>query len=77
MSRIFKSAEQLIGNTPLLELTNFEKKMNLKAKVYAKLEFMNPAGSAKDRVARMIIEDAEAKGKLQPGSVIMPTLKMT
>lgn len=71
MSRIFKSAEQLIGNTPLLELTNFEKKMNLKAKVYAKLEFMNPAGSAKDRVARMIIEDAEAKGKLQPGSVII------
>ena len=71
MSRIFTSADQLIGNTPLVELTNIEKKHGLKAKLLAKLEYFNPAGSVKDRIAKAMIDDAEAKGLLKPGSVII------
>ncbi len=71
MSNIYTSADQLIGKTPLLELTHIEKKLGLKAKILAKLEYFNPAGSVKDRVARAMIDDAEAKGILKPGSVII------
>ena len=71
MSRIFTSADQLIGHTPLMELTNIEKKHGLKAKLLAKLEYFNPAGSVKDRIAKTMIDDAEAKGLLKPGSVII------
>ena len=71
MSRIFTSADQLIGHTPLMELTNIEKKHGLKAKLLAKLEYFNPAGSVKDRIAKAMIDDAEAKGLLTPGSVII------
>ena len=71
MSRIFTSADQLIGHTPLMELTNIEKKHGLKAKLLAKLEYFNPAGSVKDRIAKAMIDDAEAKGLLNPGSVII------
>ena len=69
--KIYKSADELIGNTPLLELVNIEKKFNLKAKLFAKLEFMNVSGSAKDRVAKAMILDAEKSGKLKPDSVII------
>ncbi len=68
---IYTSASQLVGNTPLLELTGIQKKLGLSAKVLAKLEYFNPAGSAKDRVALSMIEDAEEKGLLQEGSVII------
>lgn len=71
MSKIYTSADQLVGKTPLLELTNIEKKYNLKAKVLAKLEYFNPAGSVKDRVAKAMIDDAEKSGKLNPDSVII------
>lgn len=71
MSRIFTSADQLIGHTPLMELTNIEKKHGLKAKLLAKLEYFNPAGSVKDRIAKAMIDDAEAKGLLKSGSVII------
>ena len=71
MSRIFTSADQLIGHTPLIELTNIEKKHGLKAKLLAKLEYFNPAGSVKDRIAKAMIDDAETKGLLKPGSVII------
>ena len=71
MSQIYTSADQLIGQTPLLELTHIEKAHGLKAKVVAKLEYFNPAGSVKDRIARAMIDDAEAKGILKPGSVII------
>ena len=71
MSKIYTSADQLIGKTPLLELTHIEKKYGLKAKVLAKLEYFNPAGSVKDRIARKMLDDAEAAGKLTPGSVII------
>ena len=71
MSHIYTSADQLIGKTPLLELTHIEKKFGLKARILAKLEYFNPAGSVKDRVARAMIDDAEAKGILKPGSVII------
>ena len=71
MSRIFTSADQLIGHTPLMELTNIEKKHGLKAKLLAKLEYFNPAGSVKDRIAKAMIDDADAKGLLKPGSVII------
>ena len=71
MSRIYASADQLIGKTPLLELTHIEKKYNLKSKIIAKLEYFNPAGSVKDRIAKEMIDDAEAAGKLKPGSVII------
>ena len=71
MSNIYTSADQLIGNTPLLELTHIEKEEGLEAKVLAKLEYFNPAGSVKDRIAKAMIDDAEAKGLLKPGSVII------
>ena len=71
MSNIYTSADQLIGKTPLLELTHIEKKFGLKAKVLAKLEYFNPAGSVKDRIAKAMIDDAEAKGLLKAGSVII------
>ena len=68
MSKIYTSADQLIGHTPLLELTHIENAENLEAKILAKLEYFNPAGSVKDRIARAMIDDAEATGKLKPGS---------
>ncbi len=71
MSRIYKSAEELIGGTPLLELSHIETKLNLEAKIIAKLEFFNPAGSAKDRVAKAMLDDAERSGKLKHDSVII------
>ena len=71
MSNIFTSADQLIGKTPLLELTNIEKEEGLEATVLAKLEYFNPAGSVKDRIAKAMIDDAEAKGLLKPGSVLI------
>ncbi len=71
MSKIYTSADQLIGKTPLLELTHIEKNENLEATVLAKLEYFNPAGSVKDRVAKAMIDDAESKGLLKPGSVII------
>ena len=71
MSKIYTSADQLIGHTPLLELTHIEKDENLSAKLLAKLEYFNPAGSVKDRIAKAMIDDAEASGKLKPGSVII------
>ena len=71
MSKIYTSADQLIGKTPLLELTHIEKKYGLKAKVLAKLEYFNSAGSVKDRIARKMLDDAEAAGKLTPDSVII------
>ena len=71
MSNIYTSADQLIGKTPLLELTHLEKELGLEAKIVAKLEYFNPAGSVKDRIAKAMIEDAEAKGLLCPGSVLI------
>ncbi len=71
MSNIYTSADQLIGKTPLMELTKIENKYNLKAKILAKLEYFNPAGSVKDRIAKAMIDDAEASGKLKPDSVII------
>ena len=71
MSNIYTSADQLIGKTPLLELTHIEKAHDLKAKIVAKLEYFNPAGSVKDRIAKAMIDDAEARGVLKPGSVII------
>lgn len=71
MSKIYTSADQLIGKTPLLEFTHIEKAQNLQAKLIAKLEYFNPAGSVKDRIAKAMIEDAEQKGLLKPGSVII------
>lgn len=74
MSKIFKSTTELIGNTPLVELTNFEKELGLEATVLAKLEYFNPAGSVKDRIAYAIIDEAEKSGKLLPGgTIIEPT----
>ena len=74
MGRVYTSVDQLIGATPLMELTNIEKSEGLQAKIYAKLEYFNPAGSVKDRVARSIIEDAETSGRLAPGgTIIEPT----
>ena len=71
MSKIYTSADQLIGKTPLLELTHIEKAQDLKAKILAKLEYFNPAGSVKDRIAKAMIDDAEQKGLLREGSVII------
>ena len=71
MSKIYTSAEQLIGHTPLLELTHIERSEKLEARILAKIESMNPGGSVKDRVARAMLDDAEAKGLLKPGSVII------
>ncbi len=71
MSRVYTSAEQLIGKTPLLELTRIEKEYELQAKILAKLEYFNPAGSVKDRVAKAILDDAESTGRLKPDTVII------
>lgn len=71
MSNIYTSADQLIGKTPLLELTHIEKELKLEAKLLAKLEYLNPAGSVKDRIAKAMIDDAESSGKLKPESVII------
>lgn len=71
MSEIYTSAEQLIGKTPLLELSNIEREMNLKARIIAKLEYLNPAGSVKDRVARAMLDEAEKSGRLKKNSVII------
>lgn len=71
MAKVYTSADQLVGGTPLLELTNLEKELGLKAKILAKLEYLNPAGSVKDRIAKRMIEDAEARGDLKEGSVII------
>ena len=71
MSAVYTSADQLIGKTPLLELTHIEKKLGLNARILAKLEYFNPAGSVKDRIAKAMIDDAEDKGLLKPGSVII------
>lgn len=71
MSKIYTAADQLIGRTPLLELTNIEKELSLEARIVAKLEYFNPAGSVKDRIAKAMIDDAEAKALLKPGSVII------
>ena len=71
MSKIYTTMDQLIGHTPLLELTHIENECGLKACVLAKLEYFNPAGSVKDRIAKRMIEDAESKGTLRPGSVII------
>ncbi|MBQ9082414.1 MAG: pyridoxal-phosphate dependent enzyme, partial [Clostridia bacterium] len=71
MGHIYTSADQLIGKTPLLELTHIEKSLGLQARILAKLEYFNPAGSVKDRIAKAMIEEAEASGKLKPGAVII------
>ena len=71
MSKVYTSASQLIGKTPLLELTHIEKKFGLNAKVIAKLEYFNPAGSVKDRIAKAMLDTAKAEGKLKPNSVII------
>lgn len=71
MSKIYRSADELIGRTPLLELTNIEKAHGLEAKIFAKLEYFNPAGSVKDRIAKAMIDEAEASGRLKAGSVII------
>ena len=71
MAKIFTSAEQLVGNTPMLELTHIEKELNLEAKIFAKLEYLNPAGSIKDRIAKAMLEEAEKSGELKKGSVII------
>lgn len=71
MSKIHRSADELIGGTPLMELTHIEKELGLKAKIFAKLEYFNPAGSVKDRIAKAMIDDAEEKGLLKKGSVII------
>ena len=71
MSKIYTSIDQLIGNTPLLELTKLEKRFNLNAKIFGKLEYFNPAGSVKDRIAKAMIDDAEKSGLLTPNSVII------
>ena len=71
MSAVYTSADQLIGKTPLLELTHIEKKLGLNARILAKLEYFNPAGSVKDRIAKAMIDDAEEKGLLKPGSVLI------
>lgn len=74
MAKIYTSADQLIGGTPLLELTHIEKKYGLKARILAKLEYFNPAGSVKDRIAKGMIDEAEKSGKLKPGyTIIEPT----
>ena len=71
MSQIYQSLTQLVGNTPLLEVSNIEKKLGLKARVVVKLEYFNPGGSVKDRVALAMINDAEERGVLQPGGIII------
>ena len=74
MAKVFTAVDQLIGGTPLLELSHIEKELGLKAKILAKLEYLNPAGSAKDRVGKAMIDDAEERGLLKPGgTIIEPT----
>lgn len=75
MSRIYTSADQLIGATPLLELSHIEREHRLKARILAKLEYFNPAGSVKDRIAKAMIDDGEARGLLKPSSVITTHLR--
>ena len=77
MGKIYTSVEQLIGGTPLLELTRITKQEGLQATLLAKLEYLNPAGSAKDRVAKAMLDDAEARGLLQPDSVIIEPPRAT
>ena len=77
MANIYTAADQLIGKTPLLELTHIEKEYGLKAKILAKLEYFNPAGSVKDRIAKGMIDDAEQKGRLKKGSVIIEPVSYT
>ena len=72
MAKIYKGSLELIGNTPLVEIVNIEKELGLEATVLVKLEYFNPAGSVKDRIAKAMIEDAEAKGLLKEGSVSRP-----
>ena len=76
MPKIFSSADQLIGHTPLLELKHLEEELGLGAKIYAKLEYFNPAGSVKDRIAKAMLDDAEKSGKLKKGAVIMSLLRV-
>ena len=71
MAKIYKGTLELIGNTPLVEIVNIEKELKLEASIYAKLEYLNPAGSVKDRIAKRMIEDAEERGILKEGSVII------
>ena len=71
MTKIYASADQLVGRTPLLEMTRLEESLGLKARLLAKLEYLNPAGSVKDRIARAMLDDAESRGLLKPGSVII------
>ena len=71
MAKIYKGTLGLIGNTPLVEVVNIEKELGLEATILVKLEYFNPAGSVKDRIAKAMIEDAEAKGQLKPGAVII------
>ena len=75
--RIFTSAEQLIGRTPMLELKNIEKEEGVRARLFAKLEYANPGGSVKDRVALNMLEDAEARGLIKPGAVIIEPPRAT
>ena len=77
MSKIYQKITDLIGGTPLLELANYEKKNNLEATVLGKLEYFNPAGSVKDRIAKAMIEDAESKGQLKEGSVIIEVIQVS
>ena len=77
MSKIYTAADQLIGHTPLLELTHIEKEQQLPAHIIAKLEYFNPAGSVKDRIAKKMIDDAEEKGLLKEGSVIIEPTSAT
>ncbi len=71
MSKIYTSAEELVGRTPLLELRGLSENLGIQARLLAKLEYLNPAGSVKDRVAKAMLDDAEAKGQLSPGGVII------
>ncbi len=71
MAKVYQGTLDLIGNTPLVEVVNLEKELGLQARVLVKLEYFNPAGSVKDRIAKAMIEDAEARGQLRPGSVII------
>lgn len=71
MEKIYKGVMELVGNTPLVEVANIERQENLKARILVKLEYLNPAGSVKDRVGKAMIEDAEQTGRLKPGSVII------
>lgn len=77
MAKIYKNAAELVGNTPLLEVGNLEKELGLESRILVKLEYFNPAGSAKDRIALSMIEDAEERGVLKPGAVIIELHQVT